>query len=109
MGRGKVAPHGWPRDIFSSLHFFLAFSEQDGDDWMSSHIPTFSGIDPSYSLPDNIAIITLQTREDKDNSAMASVELKKLLPAPVSRRTSRATSPVSGKSSTRSSTVTIDD
>ena len=27
---------------------------------MSSHIPTFSGIDSSYSLPDNVAIITLQ-------------------------------------------------
>ncbi|KAK8534164.1 hypothetical protein V6N13_028164 [Hibiscus sabdariffa] len=111
------------QEIYSPL--LLAFSEQDGDDWMSSHIPTFSGIDPFYSLPDNIAIITLQelengkvllwlahlyeTREDKDNSAMASVELKKLLPAPVSRRTSRATSPASGKLSTRSSTVTIDD
>ncbi|GMJ04711.1 hypothetical protein like AT1G69710 [Hibiscus trionum] len=34
---------------------------------------------------------------------------KKNLPTPVSRRTSRASSPASGKSSNRSSTVTIDD
>lgn len=36
------------------------FSWQDGDNWMSSHVPTFSGIDSSYSLPDNVAVITLQ-------------------------------------------------
>lgn len=29
------------------------------DNWMSSHVPTYSAID-SYSLPDNVAIITLQ-------------------------------------------------
>lgn len=27
---------------------------------MNSHVPTFSGIDPSYALPDNVAVITLQ-------------------------------------------------
>lgn len=27
---------------------------------MSSHAPTFSAIDASYSLPDNVALITLQ-------------------------------------------------
>ena len=30
---------------------------------MSSHVPTFSGIDPTYSLPDNVALITLQVHE----------------------------------------------
>lgn len=29
---------------------------------MNSHVPTFSGIDPSYALPDNVAVITLQVR-----------------------------------------------
>ncbi|XP_038696356.1 alpha-mannosidase At3g26720-like isoform X2 [Tripterygium wilfordii] len=68
----------------------------DGNNWMDSHVPAFSGFDPSYSLPDNVALIALQeledgkvllrlahlyeTGEDKDYSAMASVELKKLFP-----------------------------
>ncbi|KAL8143545.1 hypothetical protein V2J09_016577 [Rumex salicifolius] len=46
------------QEIYSPL--LLAFAEQDGDDWMSSHLPMFSGIDPSYSLPENVAVITLQ-------------------------------------------------
>lgn len=30
---------------------------------MSSHVPKFSGIDASYNLPDNVAILTLQVLE----------------------------------------------
>ncbi|KAK8534169.1 hypothetical protein V6N12_047562 [Hibiscus sabdariffa] len=94
IGEGAKWRRTVGQEIYSPL--LLAFSEQDGDDWMSSHIPTFSGIDPYYSLPDNIAIITLQelengkvllrlahlyeAGEDKDYSVMASVELKKLFP-----------------------------
>ncbi|XVF13832.1 hypothetical protein REPUB_Repub09cG0002300 [Reevesia pubescens] len=94
IGEGAKWRRTVGQEIYSPL--LLAFSEQDGSDWMSSHVPTFSGIDPSYSLPDNIAIITLQelengqvllrlahlyeTGEDKDYSVMASVELKKLFP-----------------------------
>ncbi|KAK8644092.1 hypothetical protein V6N13_123408 [Hibiscus sabdariffa] len=94
IGEGAKWRRTVGQEIYSPL--LLAFSEQDDDDWMSSHIPTFSGIDPYYSLPDNIAIITLQelengkvllrlahlyeTGEDKDYSMMASVELKKLFP-----------------------------
>ena len=33
---------------------------QDGNNWINSHVPTFSAIDPSYALPNNIAVITLQ-------------------------------------------------
>ena len=36
------------------------FFWQDGSDWMNSHVSKFSGIDPSYALPNNIAVITLQ-------------------------------------------------
>ncbi|KAF8400068.1 hypothetical protein HHK36_015943 [Tetracentron sinense] len=86
----------WRRTVGQESYspFLLAFTEQDGDNWMSSHVPTYSGMDPSYSLPDNIAMITLQELEDgkvllrlahlyeigedKDLSVMASVELKKL-------------------------------
>ncbi|XP_004306319.1 PREDICTED: alpha-mannosidase [Fragaria vesca subsp. vesca] len=79
-----------------SVPLLLAFAEQEGNDWMNSHVPTFSGIDPSYALPDNVAVITLQelgngkvllrlahlyeTGEDKDYSVLANVELKKLFP-----------------------------
>ncbi|KAL0014653.1 hypothetical protein SO802_001722 [Lithocarpus litseifolius] len=32
----------------------------DGNNWINSHVRTFSTIDPSYALPNNIAVITLQ-------------------------------------------------
>ncbi|XP_043705030.1 alpha-mannosidase At3g26720-like isoform X1 [Telopea speciosissima] len=88
----------WRRKVGQEIYspFLLAFAEQDGDNWTSSHIPTFSGMDPSYNLPDNVAMITLQEvedgkvllrlahlyeiGEDKDLSVKASVELKKLFP-----------------------------
>ncbi|XP_042500281.1 alpha-mannosidase At3g26720-like isoform X2 [Macadamia integrifolia] len=88
----------WRRKVGQEIYspFLLAFAEQDGDNWTSSHIPTFSGMDPSYSLPDNVAMITLQeldngkvllrlahlyeVGEDKDLSVKTSVELKKLFP-----------------------------
>ncbi|KAL9257033.1 putative alpha-mannosidase [Drosera capensis] len=86
----------WRRTVGQEIYspFLLAFSEQNGDKWASSHTTTFSGIDPSYSLPENVAIITLQeldagrallrlahlyeVDEDKDLSVLTSVELRKL-------------------------------
>ncbi|CAI9260039.1 unnamed protein product [Lactuca saligna] len=41
-------------------------------------VSTFSGMDSSYSLPDNVALLTLQVGEDKDLSVMTSVKLLKL-------------------------------
>ncbi|KAM7277621.1 hypothetical protein ACFE04_004755 [Oxalis oulophora] len=80
------------QEIYSPL--LLAFTEQDGDSWTNSHETTFSGIDPSYALPENVALITLEELEsgqvlvrlahlyeideDKDYSVKASVELRKL-------------------------------
>ncbi|XP_056689523.1 alpha-mannosidase At3g26720 isoform X2 [Spinacia oleracea] len=94
IGEGAKWRRSVGQEIYSPL--ILAFAEQDGDDWMSSHVPTFSGFASSYSLPDNVAIITLQeldngkvllrlahlyeTGEDKDLSVMTHVELKKLFP-----------------------------
>ncbi|KAK4845816.1 hypothetical protein QYF36_009408 [Acer negundo] len=68
----------------------------EGDNWMISHVSTFSRIDPSYSLLDNVALLTLEELddgkvllrlahlyeigEDKDLSVSTSVELKKLFP-----------------------------
>ncbi|KAA8531359.1 hypothetical protein F0562_006068 [Nyssa sinensis] len=72
------------------------FIIRDGDKWSNFKVSTFSGMDPSYSLPDNVAMITLQEledgkvlirlahlyeiTEDKDLSVVASVELKKVFP-----------------------------
>ncbi|KAF3443132.1 hypothetical protein FNV43_RR17053 [Rhamnella rubrinervis] len=96
----RVDPTGegakWRRSFGQELYspFLLAFTEQGGDNWTRSPVTTFFGMDPSYALPDNVAIITLQELEngevllrlahlyeigeDKDLSVMASVELKKV-------------------------------
>ena len=63
---------------------------------MNSHVPIFSAMDPTYSLPDNVALLTLEELEDgsvllrlahlyeagehKDLSALASVDLKRVFP-----------------------------
>ncbi|RZC60496.1 hypothetical protein C5167_022265 [Papaver somniferum] len=79
-----------------STELSVLVDRAEGDNWTSSHVPTFSGIDPSHSLPDNVALITLQeledgkvllrlahlyeVGEDADLSVMALVKLKKLFP-----------------------------
>nr|CAB3491648.1 unnamed protein product [Digitaria exilis] len=101
----KIDPQGegarWRRtfgqEIYSPL--LLAFSEQDGGNWVNSHVPKFSAMDPTYSLPDNVALLTLQVPaslyhccqlaiiifcakagEHTDLSALASVDLKRVFP-----------------------------
>ncbi|XP_011098966.1 probable alpha-mannosidase At5g13980 isoform X1 [Sesamum indicum] len=96
LGEGAKWRRSAGQEIYSP--FLLAFTEQflvqDEDNWMSSHVPTFSAIDSSYRLPDNVAILTLQELtnkevllrlahlyeigEDKELSVMSQVELKKL-------------------------------
>ncbi|KAK2385468.1 Glycosyl hydrolase family 38 protein [Trifolium repens] len=49
------------REIYSP--FLLAFTESEGN-WGDSHVTTFSGIESSYNLPENVAIITLQDLGD---------------------------------------------
>lgn len=94
IGEGAKWRRSFGQEIYSPL--LLAFSEEDGDKWMNSHVTTFSAIDSSYILPDNVAVLTLQELddgkvllrlahlyemgEDKDLSVMTSVELKKLFP-----------------------------
>ncbi|EOA22308.1 hypothetical protein CARUB_v10002909mg [Capsella rubella] len=98
----RIDPYGegakWRRtfgqEIYSPL--LLAFAQQDDAKPMSFGAASFSGIDPSYSLPENVALLTLQelddgnvllrlahlyeVGEDKELSGVASVELKKLFP-----------------------------
>ncbi|KAK7410985.1 hypothetical protein VNO78_02279 [Psophocarpus tetragonolobus] len=93
VGEGARWRRAFGQEIYSPL--LLAFTENDGH-WGDSHVTTFSGIDSSYNLPDNVAIITLQDLgdgkvllrlahlyeidEDKDLSAKTTVELKKVFP-----------------------------
>uniref|UniRef100_A0A0E0J2I3 Alpha-mannosidase n=1 Tax=Oryza nivara TaxID=4536 RepID=A0A0E0J2I3_ORYNI len=82
----KIDPQGegarWRRtfgqEIYSPL--LIAFAEQDGGNWVNSHVTKFSAMDPAYSLPDNVALLTLQAGEHKDLSALASVDLKRVFP-----------------------------
>ncbi|KAM7276612.1 hypothetical protein ACFE04_018478 [Oxalis oulophora] len=94
LGEGAKWRRSFGQEIYSP--FLLAFTEQDGASWTSSHVSTFTGMDPSYVLPDNVAVITLQelengeillrlahlyeVGEDKDLSVTTSVELKKMFP-----------------------------
>lgn len=41
------------------LSMSLLFT-QDGGNWVNSHVTKFSAMDPAYSLPDNVALLTLQ-------------------------------------------------
>ncbi|OWM67548.1 hypothetical protein CDL15_Pgr028411 [Punica granatum] len=91
-GAGARWRRTFGQEIYSPL--LLAFSEEDGTSWSESHLTTFSAIDPSYSLPGNVALITLQELEDgrvllrlahlyeigedEEYSGTASVELKRL-------------------------------
>ncbi|CAI8613491.1 unnamed protein product [Vicia faba] len=88
----------WRRTVGQELYspLLLAFTEQDEDNWLHFQQPTFSGIDSSYSLPNNTALLTLQdfgngkvllrlahlyeVGEDRDYSVTANVELKRLFP-----------------------------
>lgn len=88
LGEGAKWRRSFGQEIYSP--FLLAVTEQD----TNFQVPVFNGMEPSYSLPDNVAMITLQeledgkvllrlahlyeVGEDKDLSVLASVELKKL-------------------------------
>ncbi|CAI0456276.1 unnamed protein product [Linum tenue] len=94
VGEGAKWRRSFGQQIYSPL--LLAFAEEDGDKSTNSHVATFSGFAPSYSLPDNVAVITLQelddgkvllrlahlyeVGEDKDLSVKTTVELMKLFP-----------------------------
>lgn len=98
----KIDPQGdgarWRRTFGQELYspLLLAFAEQDGGNWANSHVSSFSAMDPTYSLPENVALLTLEELEDgsvllrlahlyeagehKDLSALASVDLKRVFP-----------------------------
>ncbi|CAD6253744.1 unnamed protein product [Miscanthus lutarioriparius] len=65
----KIDPQGegarWRRtfgqEIYSPL---LVFTEQAGGNWANSHVAKFSAMDSTYSLPDNVAMLTFQELEN---------------------------------------------
>ncbi|XP_073225139.1 probable alpha-mannosidase At5g13980 isoform X2 [Cicer arietinum] len=91
IGEGARWRRTFGQEIYSPL--LLAFTESEGN-WGDSHVTTFSGIDSSYSLPENVAVITLQDLgdgnvllrlahlyeigEDIHLSIKSSIELKKV-------------------------------
>ncbi|KAL1569764.1 alpha-mannosidase [Salvia divinorum] len=80
------------QEIYSPL--VLAFSHEESEKWSSSYLVDGSSMASNYSLPLNVALITLQEREDgsvllrlanlyeagedPDYSKVAKVELKKM-------------------------------
>ncbi|KAK9108609.1 hypothetical protein Syun_024620 [Stephania yunnanensis] len=62
LGEGAKWRRITGQEIYSP--FLLAFAEETSGSWAKSHVASFSGIAPSYSLPDNVALITLQELED---------------------------------------------
>ncbi|XP_020581253.1 LOW QUALITY PROTEIN: alpha-mannosidase At3g26720-like [Phalaenopsis equestris] len=93
LGEGANWRRTTGQEIYSPL--LVAFTVQDGGNWANSHVSTFSAME-SYSLPGNVAMITLQVLkdgtvllrlahlyevdEDKDLSIMATVDLNKIFP-----------------------------
>ncbi|MFS7971359.1 putative alpha-mannosidase [Helianthus anomalus] len=92
LGEGAKWRRSYGQEIYSPL--LLAFTEQDGNKGTNFQVSKFSGMDPTYSLPDNVVLLTLQELEDgnvllrlahlyeigedKDLSVITRVELKKL-------------------------------
>ncbi|KAF5192814.1 Alpha-mannosidase [Thalictrum thalictroides] len=80
------------QEIYSPL--LLAFTHEKMENWIASCVTNATTMDPNYSLPPNVALITVQelddgnvllrlahlyeAGEDADFSRMAKVELKKL-------------------------------
>ncbi|OWM71389.1 hypothetical protein CDL15_Pgr005576 [Punica granatum] len=78
LGEGARWRRSYGQEIYSPL--LLAFAEEDKNHWRNSRTTSFSGIDSSYTLPENVVILTLQVGDHKELSVMTSVELKKLFP-----------------------------
>ncbi|KAK1422413.1 hypothetical protein QVD17_25512 [Tagetes erecta] len=92
LGEGAKWRRSYGQEIYSPL--LLAFTEQDGNKGTDFQVSKYSGMDSTYSLPDNVVLLTLQELddgkillrlahlyeigEDKDHSVITSVKLKKL-------------------------------
>ncbi|CAJ2635805.1 unnamed protein product [Trifolium pratense] len=92
VGAGSRWRRTTGQEIYSPL--LLAFTHENAENWKSSHLTKGTVMDPNYSLPPNVALITLEEldggivllrlahlyepNEDAQYSTLAKIELKKL-------------------------------
>ncbi|KAH0971088.1 hypothetical protein GBA52_023244 [Prunus armeniaca] len=78
VGAGAPWRRTTGQEVYSPL--LLAFTHEKLEDWTASHLTKASTMDLNYSLPLNVALITLQVTaaEDPQYSTLAKVELKKM-------------------------------
>ncbi|KAF9622793.1 hypothetical protein IFM89_034028 [Coptis chinensis] len=92
LGNGSRWRRTTGQQVYSPL--LLAFAHEKMDNWTASYVTNATTMDPYYSLPPNVALITLEelddgsvllrlahlyeAGEDAEFSAMAKVELKKM-------------------------------
>ena len=92
LGAGSRWRRTTGQEIYSP--FLVAFTHEISENWKSSHLTKGTIMDPNYSLPPNIALITLEEldggivllrlahlyerSEDAEYSTLTKVELKKL-------------------------------
>ncbi|XP_057965070.1 alpha-mannosidase [Malania oleifera] len=92
LGTGAKWRRTTGQEVYSPL--LLAFTHEKLEDWKASHLTKTTVMDPNYSLPPNVALITLQelddgsvllrlahlfeAGEDAEYSKLAKVELKKI-------------------------------
>ncbi|KAI3929113.1 hypothetical protein MKW92_027696 [Papaver armeniacum] len=92
LGTGQRWRRTTGQEIYSPL--LLAFTPEGNENWNASHVTNSTSMDPDYSLPHNVAVITLQeledgkvllrlahlyeAGEDSEYSTTANVELKKM-------------------------------
>ncbi|CAL5197469.1 unnamed protein product [Lathyrus oleraceus] len=92
VGAGSRWRRTTGQEIYSPL--LLAFTHENAENWKSSHLTKGTIMDPNYSLPPNVALLTLEEldggivllrlahlyeqSEDAQYSTLAKVELKKL-------------------------------
>ncbi|PSS21407.1 Alpha-mannosidase, light subunit like [Actinidia chinensis var. chinensis] len=92
LGAGSRWRRTTGQEVYSPV--VLAFTHEKLEDWTVSHLAKATTMDPNYSLPMNVALITLQelddgrvllrlahlyeAEEDAEYSTLAKVELKKM-------------------------------
>jgi len=62
IGHGAHWRRTYGQQVYSP--FLLAFTHEEETKWKSYSIPKASMMDANYSLPDNVAIVTLQNLDD---------------------------------------------
>ncbi|XP_047319755.1 alpha-mannosidase [Impatiens glandulifera] len=100
VGDGAEWRRTFGQEVYSPI--ILAFTQEKIEDWKASHIVKTTFMDPNYTLPQNVALITLQeledgsvllrlahlyeAEEDGQYSTLAKVELKKIFAAKTIKR-----------------------